>query len=59
MRHALTEERKEALLENAEKLHSGGSLVPPTLKRGPIDVWWLLGSVSLALGFCFWAVFYA
>ncbi len=59
MRNALTEERKEALLDNADKLHSGGSLIPPRLKSSRLDVWWLLASIGAALAFALWAVMYA
>ena len=38
MRHALTERRKDALLENADKLHSGASMSAPTLKSSKLGV---------------------
>jgi hypothetical protein len=47
----LNEQRKEALLENADKLHSGQSLSSPQLKRTRLGVVWLnlavLGAVVL------------
>lgn len=59
MRHALTEERKEALLDNADKLHSGGSLVPVQLKSDPFDVLWLVASSFFIVLFIGWVVLYA
>lgn len=53
MRHTLTEQRKEALIENAEKLHSGSSINAPQLKRTRLGVVWLNLAVLGALALLF------
>lgn len=55
MRHALTEQRREALLENADKLHSGSSMSAPTLKRGRLGAMYLSLAMLSFAGFIIWA----
>lgn len=53
MRHTLTEQRKDALIESADKLHSGQSLSSPQLKRSRLGVVWLNLAVLGALALLF------
>jgi hypothetical protein len=47
----LTHERRELLLENASKLHSGPNIVEPLLtRRVAADVFFYLALASTALG---------